>query len=182
MQKANASLSERLTAVNKFADEMLKLSHSSENRARIEKLKGRAADYVKGTQQIIGVRSEAISLGAAGASPDAAAQVARLNNEAIRIAREVTLPIAAEVETLAAEIADFAKHRAEEENAEAAREMAAAERLSLSHRRLCDCTAAGHMGVFLLHYCPSDARLDGRDGETRRRQLRRRAAGSWPQG
>src|SRR5712691_4558421 len=40
MQKANGNLAERLTAVNKFADEMLRLSHSSENRARVEKLKG----------------------------------------------------------------------------------------------------------------------------------------------
>jgi hypothetical protein len=55
-----------------------------------------------------------------------------LNSEAIRIAREVTLPIAAETETLAAQIADFAKHRVEEENAVAAQEMAAAERMSLS--------------------------------------------------
>ena len=132
MQKANGSLNERLTAVNKFADDMAKLSHSSENRARVEKLKGLAADYVKGTQQIVVVRSEAIGLGAPGAGPDAAAQIAKLNTEAIRIAREVTLPIAAAAETLSAEIADFAKHKVEEENAEAAHEMAVAERTSLA--------------------------------------------------
>jgi methyl-accepting chemotaxis protein len=132
MQKANGYLAERLTSVNKFADEMLKLSHSSENRTRIEKLKGLAANYLKETQQIVAVRSNAIGLGAAGAGPDAAAQIAKLNTEAIRIAREVTLPIAAEVEVLAAEIADFAKHRVEQENAEAAHEMAVAERTSLS--------------------------------------------------
>jgi methyl-accepting chemotaxis protein len=132
MQKANGYLAERLTSVNKFADEMLKLSHSSENRARIEKLKGRAADYAKETQQIVAVRSEAIGLGVAGAGPDAAAQIAKLNNEAIRIAREVTLPIAADIDALVTQIADFAKHRVEEENAEAAREMATAERVSLS--------------------------------------------------
>ncbi len=80
MQKANGSLNERLTAVNKFADDMAKLSHSSENRARVEKLKGLAADYVKGTQQIVVVRSEAIGLGAPGAGPDAAAQIAKLND------------------------------------------------------------------------------------------------------
>jgi hypothetical protein len=53
MQKANGNLAERLTEVNKFADEMLKLSHSSENRARVEKLKGLAANYAKETQQIV---------------------------------------------------------------------------------------------------------------------------------
>ncbi len=44
----------------------------------------------------------------------------------------MTLPIAAAAETLAAEIADFAKHKVEEENAEAAHEMAVAERTSLA--------------------------------------------------
>jgi methyl-accepting chemotaxis protein len=132
VQKANDYLAARLRSVNKFADEMLKMSHSSENRARIEKLKARAADYGKGAQQIVAVRSEEIGLGATGTSPDAAAQIAKLNNEAIRIAREVILPIAAEVEPLVVEIADFAKHKVDEENAEAAREMAAAERASLA--------------------------------------------------
>jgi methyl-accepting chemotaxis protein len=123
MQKANDYLTARLGSVNKFADEMLKLSKSAENHARIEKLKVRAADYAKGAQQIVAVRTEAI---AAAGSADAA-RIAKLNDEAVRIAREVTLPIAAEIETLANQIADFAKHGVEEQAAEAAREMATAE-------------------------------------------------------
>src|SRR5207237_3488245 len=91
-----------------------------------------AADYSKGAQQIAAVRGEAIGLGAAGAGSDSAAQIAKLNTEAIRIAREVTLPIAAELEVLATQVATFAKHRVEEETAEAAREMTAAERVSLA--------------------------------------------------
>jgi methyl-accepting chemotaxis protein len=129
LQKANEYLAARLSSLNKFCDEMLKLSHSTENRARIEKLKTRAQDYAKGAQQIASVRSEAIAAGAGG--PDAAGKVAKLNEEAVRIAREVTLPIAAEIEGLANQIADFAKHRVDETNAEAAREMASAERVSL---------------------------------------------------
>jgi methyl-accepting chemotaxis protein len=129
LQKANESLSARLSSLNKSADEMLKLSHSAENRARIEKLKARAQDYAKGAQQIASVRGEAIAAGAG--EPDAAGKVAKLNEEAVRIAREVTLPIAAEIEGLANQIADFAKHRVDETNAEAAREMASAERMSL---------------------------------------------------
>jgi methyl-accepting chemotaxis protein len=132
LQKATGYLADRLKSVNKFADEMLKLSPAGENRARIEKLKGLAADYSKGAQQIAAVRGEAIGLGAAGASSDSAAQITKLNTEAIRIAREVTLPIAAELESLAVQVADFARHRVEEETAEAAREMATAERTSLS--------------------------------------------------
>ena len=49
LQKAKDFLSDRLTSLNRFSDEMLKLSKSAENRARIEKLKARAADYSKGS-------------------------------------------------------------------------------------------------------------------------------------
>ena len=132
MQKANGYLAERLKSVDKFADEMLKLSHSGENRVRIEKLKGLAASYFKETQQIAAVRGQAIGLGAANANSESAAQIAKLNTEAIRIAREVTLPIAAELESLSAQVADVAKHRVEEETAEAAREMAVAERVAMA--------------------------------------------------
>jgi hypothetical protein len=38
-----------LKSVNHYSDEMLKLSKSAENRARIEKIKARADDYWKGT-------------------------------------------------------------------------------------------------------------------------------------
>jgi methyl-accepting chemotaxis protein len=125
MQKANDYLAARLKSVNKFADEMHKLSKSAENRARIEKLKARAEDYSKGAQQIAAVRSEAIA--AAGSGAEAVAKISKLNEEALRIAREVTLPIAAELEPLANQIADFAKRGVEEQAAQAAREMATAE-------------------------------------------------------
>jgi methyl-accepting chemotaxis protein len=124
LQKANDYLASRLKSVSHFADEMLKLSKSAENRARIEKLQTKAGDYSKATQQIVAVRSEAITV-AGGA--DAAAKIAKLNEEAVRIAREVTLPIAAELEPLANQIADFAKHGVEEQAAEAAKELATAE-------------------------------------------------------
>ena len=125
LQKAKDYVAARTASLNKFCDEMLKLSKSPENRARIEKLKARAADYGKGAQQIASVRGEAVAAGASGA--EAAARVAKLNEEVMRIAREVTLPIVAEIEPLADQIANFAKHNVEEQAAEAAREMAAAE-------------------------------------------------------
>ena len=124
LQKANESLAARLKSTNHISDDMLKLSKSAENRARIEKLKARAEDYSKGAQQIVAVRGEAI---AAAGGADAAAKIAKLNEEAIRIAREVTLPIAAELAPLADQIAEFAKHNVEEQAAQAAKEMTAAE-------------------------------------------------------
>ena len=125
LQKAKDYLSDRLTSLNKFSDEMLRLSKSAENRARIEKLKARAGDYAKGSQQIAAVRGEVIA--AAGGGAEAAARIAKLNEEAIRIAREVTLPIVAEIEPISNQIADFAKHSVEEQAAQAAKEMATAE-------------------------------------------------------
>src|SRR5438128_4604412 len=110
MQKASEYLAARLKSVQKFTDEMISLSHSAENRARIEKLKSRADAYAKGAQQIAAVRNEAIALRTAGA-PDAADKIVKLNDEAVRIAREVTLPIAAEMAQLSNQVADFAKHR-----------------------------------------------------------------------
>ena len=104
---------------------MLKLSKSAENRTRIEKLKARAADYGKSAQQIAAVRSEAVAAG--GGAAEAAARVAKLNEEVMRIAREMTLPIVAEIEPLVDQIANFAKRNVEEQAAEAARAMAAAE-------------------------------------------------------
>src|SRR5205823_6844 len=125
MQKANDYIAARLKSVNHFADEMLRLSKSPENRARIEKLNAKAGDYAKGAQQIAAVRAEAIAV--AGGGADVAARIAKLNEEAVRIAREVTLPIAAEIEPLANQVAEFAKHGVEEQAAQAAREMATAE-------------------------------------------------------
>jgi len=130
LQKAKDYVSVRQTSLNKFADEMQKLSKSAENRARIEHLKTRAADYSKGAEQIAKVRGEAVA--AAGGGADAAARVAKLNEEVMRIARDVTLPIVAEIEPLANQIADFAKHNVEEQAAQGAREMATAEWESLA--------------------------------------------------
>jgi methyl-accepting chemotaxis protein len=130
LQKAKDYVSVRLTSLNKFADEMQKLSKSAENRARIEHLKGRAADYAKGAEQIARARGEAVA--AAGGGADAAAKVAKLSEEVVRIARDVTLPIVAEIEPLANQIADFAKHNVEEQAAQGAREMATAEWESLA--------------------------------------------------
>jgi methyl-accepting chemotaxis protein len=124
LQKAIDSLAARLKSLNHYGDEMLRISKSAENRARIEKLKTRAGDYAKGAQQIVTVRTEAV---AAAGGADAAAKIAKLNEEVARIAREVTLPIVAELEPIANQIAEFAKHNVEEQAAQSASEMAMAE-------------------------------------------------------
>ncbi len=129
LQKANDYVAARLKSANQFADEMLQVSHSADNRARIEKLKTRAGEYAQGAHQIAAVRSEAIAAAAGGA--EAAPKIAKLNDEAGRIAREVTLPIASELDALANQIADYGKRRVEEVAAQSAQEMASAEQASL---------------------------------------------------
>ena len=66
-------------------------------------------------------------IAAAGGGAEAAAKMAKLNEEAVRIAREVTLPIAGEIETLANQIVNFAKKSVEEQTAQSAQHMASAE-------------------------------------------------------
>ena len=125
MQKANEYIAARFKSVNHFADEMLRLSKSAENRARIEMLKAKADEYAKGAQQIAAVRADAIT--AAGGGADAAARIAKLNEEAVRIDREVTRPTAAELDPLANQVGEFAKHSVDEQAAQATQEMATAE-------------------------------------------------------
>jgi methyl-accepting chemotaxis protein len=129
LQKAADVLAAKLKSANHYSDEMLRISKNPENRARIEKLRTRAGDYAKGAQQIVAVRTEAI---AAAGGADATARIAKLNEEVLRIARDVTLPIVAELEPLANQIAEVAKHNVEVEAAEGARDMATAEWESLA--------------------------------------------------
>jgi methyl-accepting chemotaxis protein len=127
LQKASDTLLDRSRSLNNIADAMLKLSQVPENRARMEKLKSLSADYVKGAQQLAALRSEAIA--ATGA--DAAARLGKVAEEGARITREVTLPLAGQMDEVTNQIADFAKHKGEEEIAAATQEMAASERLGM---------------------------------------------------
>ena len=127
IQKAIQGLGNQQTSINSLVDAMLRLSHAAENRARMAKLKSLAADYEKAAQQIAGVRGEALA--ASGA--DGASRAAKLNEDAIRIAREVTLPIAAQLDALIGQIADYASSKSEEKNAAAADQMKSSEQLAI---------------------------------------------------
>ncbi len=136
LQKAADYVAARLKSVNGFTDEMLKLAHSPENRDRIAKVKSLSADYLKASQQIGAIRSEVIGIEAkrqAGGelSAEAVARTAKFNEESARIAQEVALPMATELESLANKIVDYAKHRVEEEITAAAQEMSSSERTML---------------------------------------------------
>ncbi|MCW1991952.1 UNVERIFIED_ORG: methyl-accepting chemotaxis protein [Bradyrhizobium japonicum] len=127
LQKANDSLLERSRSFSDAVEAMLKLSRSLENRARMEELKRLLMVYLEGVHQLASIRSEAIAV----TGGDAAARLAKFAEENARVTREITLPNAAKMDTLTNQIADFAKHRSEEEIAGAAQEMAASERLGI---------------------------------------------------
>ena len=127
IQKATQNLGEQQKSTNFLVDEMLKLSHEMENRAPIEKLRSLAANYEKAAQQIARVRGEAVA--ASGA--DGATRAAKLNEDAIRMAREITLPIAGELDVVIGQIADHARHKSEEKNALAAAQMRSSEQLAI---------------------------------------------------
>ena len=131
LQKAAESLAAHHQSAKKHADEMLKLSQSAENRARIDKMKSRADEYVNGAKQISAVRGEAIALRQAASSAETNEKISKLNEEAARIAREVTLPIAADLDALDHKITEFARGRAEEARSAAEAEAASVERTSL---------------------------------------------------
>jgi HAMP domain-containing protein len=126
LQKASEILLERSKALDGVVDAMLRLTHSPENRARMEKLKSTSADYLKGAQQNASVRGEAIAV--AATDP---VRAAKMSEEGARHVREVTLPLATQLDNLTSEIADVAKHKGEEEIAAATQEMAASERLGM---------------------------------------------------
>ncbi|QOZ54593.1 methyl-accepting chemotaxis protein [Bradyrhizobium sp. CCBAU 53338] len=127
LQNAGDALIERSKTFARVVEQMLKLSRAPENRARIERLSGLGANYVKGAKQVASVRGEALAL----TGPDAAARVAKFAEDAARLAREGTLPIAAELDQLTGQVADFAKHRSEEEVAGALQAMTSGEEIGL---------------------------------------------------
>ncbi|WP_375305282.1 methyl-accepting chemotaxis protein [Bradyrhizobium sp. A11] len=127
IQKATTSLGDQQKSTNLLVDQMLKLSQEPENRARMEKLRSLAANYAKAAQQIAGVRGEAL----AASGTDGPARAAKLNEDVIRIAREVTLPIAGELDVLIGQIADYARRKSDEKNAASAAQMKSSEQLAI---------------------------------------------------
>jgi methyl-accepting chemotaxis protein len=133
LQKASEFVAARQKSAIEFSEAMLKLSKSAENHERIEKLKTLIGDYARRAQEIVVIRNEVIGIeakrSASGELPaEAVTRIAKLNDDAARIAREGTLPIATELDSLVTKIVDFAMHRVNEENVAVLQELSSAER------------------------------------------------------
>jgi methyl-accepting chemotaxis protein len=134
LQAAQDYLGNRHRAAQGHIADALKLSKSPENHARIEKMSALADDYLnRAAREIITVQKEAVGIEAKRdangvLAPDLEERLLKLHAEVARIAREVGLPMARELEELSNKVVDFAKHRLEEDIAEAQQAMSSAER------------------------------------------------------
>jgi methyl-accepting chemotaxis protein len=137
LQAAMDYLDARHKAAKQNVGETLKLSKSPENHARVEKMNVLVDDYLnRAAREIIAVQKGVVEIEAKrSANGDLVSELeerlVKLHAEEARLAREIGLPIARELEDLANKVVEFAKHRVEEELAVAEHEMSAAERNSI---------------------------------------------------
>jgi methyl-accepting chemotaxis protein len=127
LKKAGEYINARHHSAAGFLDDMLKLSQSAENRARMEKMKTRLQDYTEGSTKLLAMVGEAVALRATGPSD----KIAKLEEDVARYLREVTLPVAEELNKLANDIGDFGKTQAEKARSGADEEAASVEHMSL---------------------------------------------------
>jgi methyl-accepting chemotaxis protein len=134
LQAAQDYLDNRFKSAQAYVGEALKLSKAPENHARIEKMDTLVGEYYnRAAREIAAVQRETVAIeGKRGASgelaPELEVQLFKRRGEVYRIAREVGLPIARELDELAGKVVEFAKQRVEEETAAATQEMSAAAR------------------------------------------------------
>jgi methyl-accepting chemotaxis protein len=133
VQKAQAALDDRHQRSLKRADAALETSHVPEHRERITKMRGLIDEYYARSLEFVKIKTEIFALeakarGNAADASDAGTRIAALNDQFAAYAREKTLPLAAETETLGDAVSDVATRRAEEASAAAAAEMAWSER------------------------------------------------------
>jgi len=131
LQAAIRTLEMRHADASKLIDESLPKLRIPENRERIQKVKTLANQYLDGAKEIAALKAQTIDF-AARAGADGATRIADLNQQAERIARQRTLPIAAEMEELIVKGAEAAVRLADTEVANAAQEMTSAERLGIA--------------------------------------------------
>jgi methyl-accepting chemotaxis protein len=137
LESATNSMQAALKSVNEQVADFIRLSRLTENRERIEQTKELATQYATRAMEIVAMRKEAIAINTnrlvdGGLSTESSARISRLDDDAARFAREVTLPIAAKALDAATQAANFAEQRADTVSASVIEEMATAERYSFA--------------------------------------------------
>jgi methyl-accepting chemotaxis protein len=131
VQKAVAAFSSREADALKFAAEMARLSHSGENKKRIDRLTVLVGNFAKGQQQVQELRKQELAIVARTDTGEAATQLAKLAADIDRLRKEQLQPTTAEITELTDTIADFAKQKSIEARAEAEAEANSVARTSL---------------------------------------------------
>jgi methyl-accepting chemotaxis protein len=131
IKKAQDYIGARLNSIKGFEQELVKLIKTPENRERIQKLHVLAEQYVAGSQEVAAVQATGVEVRKAANGADISAKLADISDRVAKIAREKTLPIAAEMEDMANKIVDVAKARSAAESAAAVQTMSSAEHIGL---------------------------------------------------
>jgi methyl-accepting chemotaxis protein len=131
LESAAKLLEDRLKSGHQGIDSVISKFRNPENRARAEKVKSLFDQYFAGAKEISAVKAQAIDLQSRASAPDTASRVADLDAQALRIARERTLPLVGEMEKLFDQIEEVTTKNTKDEAEKATAEMASAERIGL---------------------------------------------------
>src|SRR5580704_9645186 len=135
LQKAIKRLEDGQATAHKWLDPLVDKLQIAENRTRVERAKALVDQFAGGLKgEIAAVIAEAIDIKSkqgdgATMTAEAAARIVSLNETAARIAREKTLPMTAEVESLLDQVDATAAASADSEIAAAAEQMSSTERV-----------------------------------------------------
>src|SRR5262249_7334265 len=137
LQRAIQYIEARHNSAAKFIDTSAPKFRLPENRERTQRVRSLIDQYWAGAKEIAATKEQVFELESRGGA-DAAARITDLNQQAARIARERTLPLATEMEDTINKVVDVTKEQAEKEHENALSAMTSAERLSIG------------MGVFVV--------------------------------
>jgi len=153
LKKADDYLAERLKSSSGYVDELLRTLRVPANRERATKIQDLVQQYDSAARELSALRSKIVDLIArSGPTPsqEAAAQIRDLNQQAARFASERTLPLAAELDRLTAEISDSAQTLAKGSVQTANSEMESVERINVGLGILLAIVLVGAVAVSLI--------------------------------
>ena len=133
LERTNKYLTARHESTVKFLIQSIQRSTTKENIDRLNAAKDLADQYYAGAKDIAAIKAKAVALQAGGAlDAEGTKQVAQFNEQAQRIARERTLPLAAKAEETINAAVDFAKERARQSTELANRTMESAAQIGMA--------------------------------------------------
>jgi methyl-accepting chemotaxis protein len=130
VKKAVDYLTARHVSAVRYIDELVKAVRAPEQLQRAEKMRSLADQYYAVTKEIEKLKSDVVVLRAKN-DADSATRITALNEQMTNIIRDRTLPVGAELETLANQAEEFAKARAEQAKIDMQQVMANADRVGM---------------------------------------------------